>query len=81
MFEIERETKQGDQLSILLFNTVLQVALKDDLTRWQKNKGMGMCLGDTESDCFANLRFADDVLLFSTLEQLQKMMCEFKQST
>ena len=28
VFEIKRETKQGDPLSRLLFNTVLQVALK-----------------------------------------------------
>ena len=33
-------------------------------------------------DCLTNLRFADDVLLFATsLEQLQKMLCELKQST
>ena len=39
-------------------------------------------MGDNESDCLTNLRFADHVLLFATsLEQLQKMMCEFKQST
>ena len=58
------------------------MALKDDVTRWQHVKGMGMCFGDSESDCLTNLRFADDVLLFSTsLEQLQKMMCDFMQST
>ena len=80
--EMKRRTKHGDPLSILLFNIVLQMALKDDVTRWQKTKGMGICLGDSESDCFTNLRFADDVLLFSTSQvQLQKMMCDFKQST
>ena len=46
-----------------------------------KIKGMGICFGDSESDCVTNLRFVDDVLLFATsLEQLQKKMCEFKQS-
>ena len=81
VFEIKRRTKQGDLLSSLLFNTVLQVALKDDLARWQK-RGMGICFGDSESDCLTNLRFADDVLLFFTsLEQLQRMMCDFKRST
>ena len=63
-----------------LFSTVPQMALKDDVTRWQKTNRMGICLGDSESDCFTNLRFADDVLLFSTsLVQLLKMMCDFKQ--
>ena len=58
-------TQQGDPLSSLLFNTVLQMALKDDVERWQNSKSMGKRLGDYESDCLTNLRFADDVLLFS----------------
>ena len=82
MFEIKKETKQGDSLSSLLFNTALQVALKDELPRWQKKKGMGICLGDGDHDCLTNLRFADDVLLFaSTQEELQKMLCDFKHCT
>ena len=81
-FETKRRTKQGYPLSSLLFNTVLQMALKDDVERWQKPKGMGLRLGDYESDCLTNLRFPDDVLLFScSLVQLQKVMCDFKQST
>ena len=40
MFEIKKGTEQGDPLSSLLFNTVLQTALKDDIPRWQKKKGM-----------------------------------------
>ena len=64
-----------------LFNTVLHVALKDDLANWQR-KSMGTCLGDSETDCLNNLRFADDVLLFSTwLEQSLRTMCDFKRST
>ena len=43
---------------------------------------MGICLGDSQADCFTNLRFADEVLLLSTLlEQVQRMMCDFKKST
>ena len=39
-------------------------------------------MGDYESDFLTNLRFADDVLLFSaSLVQLQKKMCDFKQRT
>ena len=42
---------------------------------------MGIFSGDSGSDCLRNLRFADDVLLFSTSQVLcQKMMCDFKQS-
>ena len=64
-----------------MFNTVLQAALEDDLARWRE-KGMGIRLGDPQSDYLSILRFADDVLLFSTsLEQLRNMMCDFKKST
>ena len=41
MFEIKKGTKQGDPLPSLLFNTVLQTALKEDIPHWQKNRGMG----------------------------------------
>ena len=36
IFEIRKGTKQGDPLSSLLFNTVLQYSLKDEIQRWQK---------------------------------------------
>ena len=81
MFEIKKGTKQGDPLSSLLSNTVLQNSLKDDIPRWQKKKGMGIYLSDHDRDCLTNLRFVDDVLLFATSkEQLQKMLCDFKKS-
>ena len=82
MFEIKKGTKQLDPLSSLLFNTVLQNSLKDVTQRWQKKRGMGLYLSDNDHDCLTNMRFADDVLLFaSSKEQLQKMLCEFKEST
>ena len=43
-FEIKKGTKQGDPLSSLLFNTVLQYSLKDDILRWQKKKRNGNLL-------------------------------------
>ena len=43
---------------------------------------MGIYLSDHDHDCLTNLRFADDVLLIaSSKEQLQKMLCEFERST
>ena len=46
MFEMKRRTKQGALLSSLLFNTMLQMALKDGVQRWQNSEGMGFRLGD-----------------------------------
>ena len=69
-------------MSSLLFNTVLQYALKNVIQRWQRKKGMGIYLSDQERDCLTNLRFADDVMLFATSKgQIQNMMCEFKEAT
>ena len=39
MFDIREGTKQGDPLSSLLFNTVLQYSLKDEILRWQQQIG------------------------------------------
>ena len=50
MFKIKKGTKQGDPLSSLLFNTVLQVALKDDLPGWQKEKRNGQYASETASE-------------------------------
>ena len=82
IFNIRKGTKQGDALSSLLFNTVLQYSLKDEIQRWQKKKGMGIYLSDHDHDCLTNLRFADGVMLFATSkEQIRKMLCEFKKVT
>ena len=81
VFSMKRGTKQGDPLSSLLFNTVLQYSLREDLDRWQE-KRKGIKLSDAAEDCLTNLRFADHVLLFSTsLNKLRDMLCEFKIST
>ena len=81
VFPIKKGTKQGDPLSSLLFNTVLQYSLENNLKKWQENK-KGIRLSDKTEDCLTNLRFADDVLLFSTsLEKLREMLCDFKSST
>ena len=81
VFPIKKGTKEGDPLSSLLFNTVLQYSLESNLTKWQENK-KGIRLSDKTEDCLTNLRFADDVLLFSTsLKKLRDMLCDFKAST
>ena len=81
VFKIQRGTKQWVPLSSLLFNTVLQVALEDELKTWHE-KGMGISLGDHTTDCLSNLRFTDNVHLFSiSLEQLKRTMRDFKWST
>ena len=55
--------------------------MEKDLKRWQVNK-KGIRLSDKTEDCLTNLRFADDLLLFSTsLEKLREMLREFKTST
>ena len=78
--EMSGRTEVG-ALSSLLFNTVLQYSLEGDLKRWQERQ-KGIRLSDKTEDCLTNLRFADDVLLFSTsLEKLREMLCEFKIST
>ena len=82
IFDIGKGTKQGDPLSSLLFNTVLQYSPKDEIQRWLKKNGMGIYLSDQDHDCLTNLRFADDVMLFATSkEQIPKMLCEFKEAT
>ena len=82
MFEIKKGTKQGDPLSSLLSNMVLQRAQDDDIPRWQKKESMGIYLSDNDHDCLTDMRFADDELLFaSSNEQLRKMLREFKRST
>ena len=44
IFDIQKGSKQGDPLSSLLFNTVLQYALKNVVLKWQRKKGMGIYL-------------------------------------
>ena len=44
-FGIARGAKQGDPLSSLLFNSVLQSAMEKDIETW-KEKGLGIKLSD-----------------------------------
>ena len=74
-------SKQRDPWSSLKLKSVLPVALEDDLKTWRE-KGMGIKVRDAQSHCISNWRFADEVLsLFSSKNQLRKMMSDFKRST
>ena len=44
IFDIQKGSKQGDPMSSLLFNTVLQYSLKDEIQRWPKKKRIGNLL-------------------------------------
>ena len=73
-FRLLQGTKQGDPLSSLLFNALLQHILEPLITEWQQ-KGKGVQLGLTTVTTLTNLRFADDVLLTSqTLPRLTTML-------
>ena len=73
-FNIQRGVKQGDPLSSLLFNALLEDIFKTLKHRWSTRK-YGIRLGHTDTTHLTNLRFADDVLLFATtLPQLTVML-------
>ena len=57
-FEIRRGTKQGDPLSSLLFNALLERMMFSVKKSFQLKK-LGKELGDTDESRLTNLRFAD----------------------
>ena len=75
-FGVERGTKQGDPLSTLLFNAVLEDIFRELRPAWeQKRRGVEMSLGAT--NWITSLCFADDVALFAiNAGQLEKMIGE-----
>ena len=61
-FDIKRGTKQGDPLSSLLFNSLLEHIFRKLKPKWRE-LGIGIDMGTEER--LNNLRFADDVLLIA----------------
>ncbi|CAE8597884.1 unnamed protein product [Polarella glacialis] len=70
-FSIRRGTKQGDPTSPVLFNAVLEKAMRKAKQRWDQ-KGFGIEV--EPGRLLQNLRFADDALPASSLSDLQAML-------
>jgi hypothetical protein len=73
-FCLGRGTKQGDPLSTLLFNAVLEAVFRDVRGKWKEHKyGIKMSIG--LENRLTSLCFADDVLLLATsMKELKVMM-------
>ena len=74
VFAIQRGTKQGDPISPLLFNTVLEQVMRPLKQKWMKER-KGIKLGAAADDTLQSLRFADDLLLIaSSRKHVQDML-------
>ena len=72
LFKIMRGTKQGDPISPILFNTILETIMRRLKNSWSLKK-YGISLGNNL--LLQNLRFADDLLLMGTsLKQVEHML-------
>lgn len=70
-FPISRGVKQGDVISSVLFNCVIEMAFR----RWKLRLWDHGWLLDSNSPRFTNIRYADDVLVAAkSLEELSEMM-------
>ena len=80
VFDIKRGTKQGDPLSTLLFNAVLEHVFGKLKVGWDR-RGCGLEMSIGAKRFLSNLRFADDVLLFArTQQQLITMLAELQEA-
>ena len=69
-FDIRRGVKQGDVLSTILFNCVLDVAFEN----WKVSLSREGLLTSLNEERLTNTRYADDILLYAkSLETLQHM--------
>ena len=75
-FSISKGTKQGDPISPLIFNAVLEDVMQEVKKKWRKRK-YGIDLEPSYDDRLTNLRFADDILLIGkTLPQIKQMLSD-----
>ena len=79
-FSIQRGTKQGDPLSTLLFNSILEHAMRPIKQQWMEKK-LGIIVGATAENRLTNLRFADDILLIArSRNHLSQMLRDLNSS-
>ena len=77
-FMLGRGTKQGDPLSSLLFNAVLEDVFRDLRPKWLRKKyGLEMSLG---AECYlTSMCFADDiVLLAAKAKHIREMIADLR---
>ena len=73
-FAIHRGTKQGDPLSSMLFNALLEKMISS-VKRQIDGKKYGIQMGPSDETRMTNLRFADDVLVIGrSLSQISHML-------
>ena len=78
-FYIGKGTKQGDPISPLIFNSVLEQAMRKEKVKWQSKK-WGIQLAYGADSIMANLRFADDILLIGrSLHQVKQMLADVRE--
>ena len=75
-FDIKKGTKQGDPVSPILFNAVLECVMRKVKAKWAM-KMHGLQIGHIPESMITNLRFADDILLVGrTLPQIKQMIAD-----
>ena len=73
-FGIGRGTRQGDPISPILFNAALEALMRRLCAKWFPQQACGI---DINGRKLTNLRFADDLLLFShSLEGAKQMLAD-----
>ena len=76
---IQRGTKQGDPISPILVNSVLESIFRVIKRQWE-TRGYGVRLRQNASQSITNLRFADDVLLIGkSLHEVEEMLTDLSQ--
>ena len=66
-FYIQRGTKQGDPISPVLFNAVLEKVMRLLKDKWRR-EGKGIKVGSAADDFLQNLRCADDLSILGVIK-------------